>query len=37
MAIRKIGKYFQIDYYDPNGKRVGNKVGKLKNRQLKRA
>lgn len=22
MAIRKIGKYFQIDYYDPSGKRI---------------
>ena len=22
MAIRKIGKHYQIDYYDPNGKRI---------------
>jgi hypothetical protein len=22
MAIRKMGKYFQIHYYDPKGKRV---------------
>jgi len=30
MAIRKIGKHFQIDYYDPNGKRIREKFKKKK-------
>jgi integrase len=30
MAIRKIGKYFQIDYYDPNGKRIRKNFKKKK-------
>jgi hypothetical protein len=30
MAIRKVGKYFQIDYYDPNGKRIRNNFKKKK-------
>jgi hypothetical protein len=30
MAIRKIGKYFQIDYYDPSGKRIRQNFKKKK-------
>jgi integrase len=30
MAIRKVGKYFQIDYYDPNGKRIRKNFKKKK-------
>jgi integrase len=30
MAIRKVGKYFQIDYYDPNGKRIRRNFKKKK-------
>ena len=31
MAIRKAGKYFQIDYYDPSGKRIRKNFKKKKN------
>ncbi len=30
MAIRKIGKYFQIAYYDPSGKRIRQNFKKEK-------
>ena len=30
MAIRKVGKYFQIDYYDPSGKRIRKNFKKKK-------
>ena len=30
MAVRKVGKYFQIDYYDPNGKRIRRNFKKKK-------
>ena len=30
MAIRKVGKYFQVDYYDPNGKRIRKNFKKKK-------
>jgi integrase len=30
MAIRKVGKYFQIDYYDPNGRRIRKNFKKKK-------
>ena len=30
MAVRKVGKYFQIDYYHPNGKRIRQNFKKKK-------
>jgi hypothetical protein len=30
MAIRKVGNHWQIDYYDPNGKRIRQNFKKKK-------